>query len=71
MAEKGITAAVHDEFVPVSMDEKLTGKVLNEYAKEAAIIEHEQTVWEACKAYKKAIFWSLITSMCVVMEGWF
>ncbi|KAH8811377.1 general substrate transporter [Xylogone sp. PMI_703] len=68
--DKGITPAVHDEFNAISIDEKLTGKVLNEYAREAAIVEHEQTVWEACVAYKRAIFWSLACSVCVVMEGY-
>jgi MFS transporter, SP family, general alpha glucoside:H+ symporter len=65
--DKTVGAAVHEE--DVTVNEKFTGAVLNEYAKEAAIAEHQQTVWEACKIYKKALFWSFICSMCVVMEG--
>lgn len=31
--------------------------------------EHALTVSEAIKAYPMAIFWSLMVSMCVIMEG--
>jgi SP family general alpha glucoside:H+ symporter-like MFS transporter len=33
-------------------------------------LEHDLQPWEAIKAYPWAIFWSLMVSMCVVMEGY-
>jgi SP family general alpha glucoside:H+ symporter-like MFS transporter len=32
--------------------------------------EHELGVWEAIKAYKPALIWSLIMSTTVIMEGY-
>jgi SP family general alpha glucoside:H+ symporter-like MFS transporter len=58
----------HVESVP--LNEKLQGAVLNDYAKVGSDIEHHLSPWEAIKAYPVAIFWSLMVSMCVVMEGY-
>ena len=38
-------------------------------AKDASEFEHQLSPLEAMKAYPMAIFWSLMVSMCVVMEG--
>jgi MFS transporter, SP family, general alpha glucoside:H+ symporter len=43
----------------------------NEEAHAANIDEHDTTVWAALKGYKWGVFWSLIVSMSVVMEGEF
>jgi len=45
-------------------------EALEEIAKEATAIEHSLTTLEAVKAYPMAIFWCLMVSMCVVMEGY-
>lgn len=39
-------------------------------AKEATETEHRLTPREAIKAYPMAIFWSLMMSTCVIMEGY-
>ena len=39
-------------------------------ARQGLATEHEMSPWEAVKAYPMAIFWSLMVSMCVVMEGY-
>lgn len=60
--------ATHLEAVN-SLDKKMHGEELETYAKEHAHIEHDLTPWEAIKAYPMAVFWSLMVSMCVIMEG--
>ena len=39
-------------------------------AKHAADEEHAQTLWQAIMANKKAVGWSVLISMSVVMEGY-
>ncbi|PMD17116.1 putative sugar transporter [Hyaloscypha hepaticicola] len=39
-------------------------------AKHASDEEHAQTLWQAIKANKKAVGWSVLVSMSVVMEGY-
>ncbi|KAK9235017.1 general substrate transporter [Lipomyces kononenkoae] len=43
---------------------------LNQNAEVPAKSEMPMPLWEAMKAYPMAIFWSLVVSMCVVMEGY-
>lgn len=51
------------------LNEKLKGEVLDEYAKDGVKVEHEMGAWEAVKSHPMALFWCLMVSMCVVMEG--
>jgi len=44
---------------------------VNLLARDALEFEHQQGPWAAVKSYPMAIFWSLMVSMCVVMEGMF
>lgn len=39
-------------------------------AKHASDLEHQQTLWEAVKENKKAIGWSMLVSLSVIMEGY-
>jgi MFS transporter, SP family, general alpha glucoside:H+ symporter len=39
-------------------------------AKDATDNEHKLTARQGLKAYKKAIFWSVVFSMCIVMDGY-
>jgi len=39
-------------------------------AAEASAVEHSTSVWQALKENKKAVFWSMIISLCIVMEGY-
>ncbi|KAL2075054.1 hypothetical protein VTL71DRAFT_8834 [Oculimacula yallundae] len=49
---------------------KMQGSQLNTAALEGTILEHELSPLEAIKAYPVAIFWALMVSMCVIMEGY-
>jgi SP family general alpha glucoside:H+ symporter-like MFS transporter len=44
--------------------------VLEIEAKEALATEHALTTAQAVRAYPMAIFWCLMVSMCVIMEGY-
>ncbi|OBT43083.1 hypothetical protein VE00_05486 [Pseudogymnoascus sp. WSF 3629] len=50
--------------------EKLQGAVLNEYAQTGVTAQHKMGLREAIKNYPWAMFWCLMVSMCVVMEGY-
>ncbi len=52
-----------------SPNEKMGEAQIIEQAKEATEIEHTLSVMECVKNYPMAIFWSIMVSMCVVMEG--
>lgn len=39
-------------------------------AKKASDVEHSETTWEALKKNRKAVLWSIMVSMSVVMEGY-
>lgn len=52
-----------------SPNEKMGEVQIIEQAKEATEIEHTLSVIECVKNYPMAIFWSIMVSMCVVMEG--
>lgn len=52
-----------------SRNEKMGETQIIEQAKEATEIEHTLSVVECVKNYPMAIFWSIMVSMCVVMEG--
>ena len=52
-----------------SPNEKMGEAQIIEQAKEATEVEHSLSVMECVKNYPMAIFWSLMVSMCVVMEG--
>ncbi|KAK0120541.1 hypothetical protein ONS96_010746 [Cadophora gregata f. sp. sojae] len=48
----------------------IPSKVLVENAAVGSDLEHELAPWAAIKAYPMAVFWCLMVSMCVVMEGY-
>ncbi|KAJ5873384.1 uncharacterized protein N7473_013257 [Penicillium subrubescens] len=39
-------------------------------AKQATDEEHEQTLWQALRANRKAVTWSVLISMSIIMEGY-
>jgi hypothetical protein len=51
-------------------DEMWGDRKLSVAAQETAQDEKELSTWEAIQASKGAIFWSLIISTCVIMEGY-
>ena len=60
----------HIEHEHVGLSEKLQGAQLNLAAKDGADVEHHLSPWAAVKAYPMAIFWAVLVSMTVIMEGY-
>jgi SP family general alpha glucoside:H+ symporter-like MFS transporter len=52
-----------------SHNEKHDGALIIEGARDALETEHLMSPLECVKNYPMAIFWCLMVSMCVVMEG--
>lgn len=50
--------------------EPYVGKALGQDAKEATVAEHSLGVWQALKTHKKAVFWSVVVSTSIIMEGY-
>ncbi|KAK5632473.1 hypothetical protein RRF57_008187 [Xylaria bambusicola] len=50
------------------LEEKLGQGALFE-AKQATEDEHEQTLWQALRENRKAVMWSVLISMTIIMEG--
>ena len=49
---------------------EFSGKMLNEDARLATQAEHDLTLWQGIKTYRKAVFWSVIVSSSIIMEGY-
>lgn len=58
----------HAMEVPVV--EHIDRAVLNQQARRADAADHQETVGSAIRVHGKALFWALIVSMCVIMEGY-
>lgn len=75
MATDGLDSKVdtaHHELkgeTPTTMP-KAIPKSLSYDAEESLLVEHNLTVLEAIKAYPMAMFWCLVISTCVIMEGY-
>lgn len=48
----------------------MSGKMLNEDARLATQTEHSLGLWQGVKTYRKAVFWSVIVSSSIIMEGY-
>jgi SP family general alpha glucoside:H+ symporter-like MFS transporter len=48
----------------------MTGKLLDENAKAATVLEHSMTLWEGIKLHRKAVFRFIIVSSSIIMEGY-
>jgi SP family general alpha glucoside:H+ symporter-like MFS transporter len=55
---------------PTHEHTEFTGKMLNEDARLATQTEHEMNWWQGIKTYRKAVFWSVIVSASIIMEGY-
>ena len=51
-------------------EEQWADRKLSQAAEDRARLEHELTPVQCIKAYPMAIFWCLMVSMCVIMEGY-
>lgn len=52
------------------LEDKLREDVLADYAKTGVSAEHKMTIRDALRDYPWALFWCLMVSMCVIMEGY-
>ena len=43
---------------------------LTQKAKQADDVEHHESIWHSVKTHRIALFWALMVSMCVIMEGY-
>src|SRR5690349_6426321 len=43
---------------------------INQNAREATLIEHNLSLKEALRKYPKAVFWSIMVSTAIIMEGY-
>jgi SP family general alpha glucoside:H+ symporter-like MFS transporter len=70
--EKGSAKSVEmsSHLEDIRLDEKMRGVQLKLAAKDGADLEHHLSPWQAVKAYPMAIFWAVLVSMCVIMEGY-
>lgn len=58
------------EKVPVEHLETTASLDTQKDARQATHEEHETTLWQALKSNKKAVLWSVLLSMAIVMEGY-
>ena len=65
ITEKKRDAAIHAEHV----EDVLVSEKAGAGAKTATEAAHEVSLGDAIKAYPMAIFWCLVISTCVIMEG--
>ncbi|KAJ6004823.1 general substrate transporter [Penicillium herquei] len=68
MNQKQSPEAKHIESAPTMPP--TSEKALVRDAWESSAVEHNLTVYQAINAYPMAIFWCLVVSMCVIMEGY-
>ncbi|KAK2602026.1 hypothetical protein QQS21_004453 [Conoideocrella luteorostrata] len=67
--KKGDADLAHDEHV-TSSDEVAGLDITTSKARKGATIEHALAPLEAVKAYPMAIFWTLMVSLTIIMEGY-
>jgi SP family general alpha glucoside:H+ symporter-like MFS transporter len=72
MADIAPEKTLHDDRVEKASVavEELSEKVLNNEAHNATDAEHNLTVFQALKTYRKAVLWSVLISTTVIMEGY-
>ncbi|KAL7927389.1 general substrate transporter [Trichoderma austrokoningii] len=68
--EKSNLEVTHTEGVPIEVDEKYNINEITDKAKQGAEAEHNLAPLQAIRLYPKAIFWCLVVSACVIMEGY-
>jgi SP family general alpha glucoside:H+ symporter-like MFS transporter len=73
--EKGDTGSIHQvelgtALTEVAMTATIHDSKLQQAAMEGAADEHDLSIADAIKAYPQAIMWALVSSTCVIMEGY-
>jgi SP family general alpha glucoside:H+ symporter-like MFS transporter len=64
------TPAVDESAALDSSDPSKTHRNIIEHARAAAHKERKMTLRQGIKLYPKAIFWSILISTCIAMEGY-
>lgn len=68
MADRTVQVASHQKVADRELEEKLGVNAILE-AKQATDDEHAQTLFQALRENRKAVFWSIMISMSIIMEG--
>ena len=70
--EAGSKAIQNADDMPVTAatTEQVDRAVLNEKAKRADELDHQEKILPALRLHYKAVFWAFVVSMCVIMEGY-
>lgn len=68
MADREVQVASHQKVADRELEEKLGVNAIHE-AKQATDDEHAQTLFQALRENRKAVFWSVMISMSIIMEG--
>lgn len=58
-----------EELKTMNLNDRKTLELIK-HAEESATRDHQMTVRQAIKKYKKAMFWSMILSTALIMEGY-
>lgn len=69
MASAGADTVFVEKAATLHVEEHLGHGAVND-AKNASDREHEAGVWATLKKHRKAVFWSCVISMSIVMEGY-
>ncbi|KAK8031323.1 hypothetical protein PG990_001057 [Apiospora arundinis] len=69
MADREVQVASHQKVADQELEEKLGVNAIHE-AKQATDDEHAQTLFQALRENRKAVFWSVMISMSIIMEGY-
>jgi MFS transporter, SP family, general alpha glucoside:H+ symporter len=69
MAASTVQVSRMQKAVDQDLEEKLGQNALQQ-AKQATDEEHAQTLMQALRQNRKAVFWSVMISMSIIMEGY-
>jgi SP family general alpha glucoside:H+ symporter-like MFS transporter len=70
MKDDFVSQSTHVELTTSLSQKRAGAEAFEARARDGNEIEHALSPLEAIKAYLMAIFWCLMVSMCVVMEGY-
>ncbi|KAK7207357.1 general substrate transporter [Myxozyma melibiosi] len=61
---------VHNALIEAAKAADIYDARVQQAALEGSADEHDLTVWNAIKTYRTALMWALVSSTCVIMEGY-
>lgn len=66
--DRSVQVASHQKVADRELEDKLGASAILE-AKQATDDEHAQTLLQALRENRRAVFWSIMISMSIIMEG--